>query len=125
MIRAHTSSNDIIPKNQSSFEYHLSTAHAIHKVLTEINTHLHNKQMIGADLIDLEKAFDSMWVNGLLYKLMKLKFPTDLTQIIWSMTRNRIFHTYNGTSTSSFSFHLTEGLMQGMVNSPILFNIYN
>lgn len=50
-------------------------------------------------------------------------FPHELIQIIWSMT-NRSFITWNRNHCSSVIFNIQEGLMQGTVNSPELFNIF-
>lgn len=114
----------VVPANQFGFESRLSTTHAIHKCMTDISTHLHNNQVVGGCLIDLEKAFDSVWINGLLYILLRLDFPIDFIQLIWHMTLDRSFVLWNGTDTSSIVFHIVEGLTQGTVNSPALFNIY-
>ena len=81
--------------------------------------------MIGACLIDLEKAFDSVWIKGLLYELKKKQFPKPILYLIASMTENREIVTAFGKNISTKSFPIEDGLMQGMVNSPILFNIYN
>ena len=35
------------------------------------------------------------------------------------------FLTYDGKNSSSFTFSILEGLQQGTVTSPILFNIFN
>ena len=56
--------------------------------------------------------------------LNELNFPRDLIHIIWQMTSNRTFVTWNGETMSSIIFNIVEGLMQGTVNSPSLFNIY-
>lgn len=123
-IRKYALENKVIPPNQFGFQPYLSPTHAIHKCLNDITSHLHNNLVVGACLIDLEKAFDSVWINGLLFILEILKFPTDLLQLIWSMTRNRSFILWNGCESSSLIFNIIEGLMQGTVNSPILFNIF-
>ena len=123
-LRAFTTKNNVLPDNQFGFRYELSTTHALHKIITHINSYLHKGQVVGACLVDLKTAFDSVWIHGLLYILLKLKSPIDLIQLIWSMTIDRTFVTYNGDSLSSLAFCIIEGLMQGTVNSPELFNIF-
>lgn len=81
--------------------------------------------MVVACLIDLEKAFDSVWLKGLFYKLSKKGFSRYVIRMIWSMMQNRTFVTVSNTAQSSISFNIEEGLQQGTVNSPLLFNIYN
>ena len=70
-----------------------------------------------------EKAFDSVWINGLLFILLQLNFPKDFIQLVWSMTRGRSFVVWDGNEASSTVFNIAEGLMQGAVCSPALFNI--
>lgn len=74
--------------------------------------------------MDLEKAFDSVWIFGLLFILHILHYPIDFIQLVWNMTRNRSFATYNGTDISSIFFDVLEDLLQGTVNSPELVNIF-
>ncbi|CAB0040078.1 unnamed protein product [Trichogramma brassicae] len=66
----------------------------------------------------------SFGTRALLYTIIKNNYPRDLIRIIWSMLSNRDFVIWNGSITSDFTFNITEGLMQGTVNSPILFNIF-
>ena len=121
---AHIEDNKIIPDSQFGFRHRHSTSHAIHKVLNDINYHLHRAEFVAAALIDLEKAFDTVCTYGLLYIMRKLNFPIDIIHLVWNMTRERSVVTWNGTAISSLVFKITEGLMQGMVNSPLLFNLF-
>ncbi|CAD6222090.1 GSCOCG00011713001-RA-CDS, partial [Cotesia congregata] len=73
-------------------QFQHSTIHAINKLLSDVTSHL-DENLIGATLIDLEKAFDTVWLYGLLYILIKNNFPEHLTSTIWSMIGNRSFHT--------------------------------
>ncbi|KAL7286456.1 hypothetical protein TKK_0019402 [Trichogramma kaykai] len=124
LVSGFTYSREIIPHNQFGFKFKHSTCHALHKFSHIVNSHLHHGNVVGACLIDLEKAFDSVWNDGLLYILDNKKYPEDLIQTIWSMISDRSFVVWNGSVTSDFEFSIREGLMQGTVNSPILFNIF-
>lgn len=115
---------NIIPDNQYGFKQQHSTTHAINKLLSDINTNIHYGKLVGAALIDLEKAFDSVWLNGLLYKLHNFRFPQWLIYLIWDMISNKKFVTWDGSETSTVTFNISEGLQQGTVNSPVLFNIF-
>ena len=123
-ITTHTQNNSIIPDNQFGFQHQLSTTHAIHKLVSDIYYHLNKGEFVGACLIDLQRAFDSVWINGLLYIMNELKYPLDLIHTIWNMTTGRSFVTWNGDLLSTKIFNIIEGLMQGTVNSPSLFNIF-
>jgi len=56
--------NNIIPENQFGFRQKHSTIHAIYKLSSDINWALNGGQCLGACLIDLKKAFDTVWQRG-------------------------------------------------------------
>ena len=124
-IRHFSDREKIIPDNQFGFKYKHSTCHAINKLLSDINTSLNNNKIVGACLIDVAKAFDSVWIFGLLYILNKFNCPKYLLYLTWNMLSDKKFLTYDGKNLSSFTFSIIEGLQQGTVTSPLLFNIFN
>lgn len=116
--------NQIIPECQFGFRRKLSTVHALNKLTSDIQWAYNGNKCLGAVLIDLEKAFDTVWLDGLLYKMLKNKFPHHLTKLIWSMIKGRSLVVACGNSIASITFATNNGLQQGTVNSPILFSIY-
>lgn len=116
--------NNTLPENQFGFRFRHSTVHAINKLTSDICWALNDNKCVGACLIDLEKAFDSVWHEGLIVNLIQKNFPHYLIEIIRNMICNRTFITSIGETTSSTEFPLRNGLQQGTVNSPILFNIF-
>lgn len=116
--------NKIISNYQYGFRYKHSTINAVHKLTADICTYLNSHQMVGACLIDLQQAFDSVWIKGLLYKLHELKFPEHVIHLTWHMTRQRFFIMSSGGDTSSRTFAIEDGLQQGTVNAPFWFNVY-
>jgi hypothetical protein len=73
---------------------------------------------MGLVLLDLEKAFDTVWANGLLYKLIKYQFSTYLIQFLKSYLSERTFSVnIDGFSSSC------QTLWSGSL-SPILFTLY-
>ena len=77
----------------------------------------------GAVLLDVEKAFDTVWHNGLIYKLIKLEFPNYLIKIVNSYIRLRsMFVSYEGQNSCCET--ILAGVPQGSTIGPILFNIY-
>ena len=121
-INNHISSNKLIPDEQYGFRRHLSTTHAISAVTTNVYSHLLRNKFVGAVLIDLEKAFDSVWLEGLLFKLCQKKFPEYLILIIWDMVEGKNFY-IKGTDPN-IRFYLDHGVQQGSVTGPTLFNVY-
>lgn len=94
------------------------------KLTSDICWTLNDNKCVGACLIDLEKAFDSVWHEGLIVSLIQKNLPQYLIEIIRNMICKRSFITAAGELTSSKEFSLRNGLQQGTVNSPILFNIF-
>ena len=116
---------NIIPDNQFGFRYRLSTVHALNKLTSDVHYALAKKESVAACLIDLQKAFDTVWIKGLAYKLSKKGCPPHLLKIIISMLRNKKFYTTGGMSSSGLIYELTDGMQQGTVTAPTLFNFYN
>lgn len=119
----HCNKNAIIPNNQYGFRAKYSTTHAINKLLSDTFTYLNNGKIVGATLIDLEKAFNSVWINGLIFKLKRKNMNINLIHTIWDMITGREFQVSLGNESSN-TFKIEEGLPQGMVNSPYPFNIF-
>jgi hypothetical protein len=59
------------------------------------------KRLTGAVFLDVAKAFETVWIDGLLYKLMILYFPSYLIHAISSYLRGRTFEVSFQTATSS------------------------
>lgn len=116
-------SHKIIPNNQYGFRAKHSTIHAINRLTSDICNYLNQNQIVGATLLDLEKAFDSVWINGLIHTLKRKKFSQNIINTIWDMITERSFQVNIGKETSN-TYQIKEGLPQGMVNSPYLFNIF-
>lgn len=74
-------------------------------------------------LLDIQKAFDKDWVNGLLFKLIKLKLSPSLILLINSYLHNRTFRVKVNKKCSNTHSIIT-GVPQGSVLGPKLFNIF-
>jgi hypothetical protein len=69
------------------------------------------------------KAFDTVWINGLLYKLMLLNFASYIVHTVSSYLRGRTFEAFFQTATSSLH-GMRAGVAQGGLISPALFSLY-
>jgi hypothetical protein len=74
-------------------------------------------------LLDLEKAYDTVWITGLLYKLIDLKVPEYLLFVLRPYLEGR---TYTVHINDAYSTPISPptGLPQGAVLSTILFTLY-
>ena len=74
-------------------------------------------------LLDLEKAYDTVWIHDLLYKLIVFKLPTYLLFTLKAFLEGRSF-TIHLRETSSSPKIPPSGLPEGAVLSTTLFAIY-
>jgi hypothetical protein len=81
------------------------------------------KRLTGAFLLDVANAFDTFRVDGLLFKLPALNFPSYLVKIISSYLHKRTFEATFLTATSTRRC-MRAGLAQGGLFSPVLFSLY-
>ena len=73
--------------------------------------------------IDLEKTFDSVWIDGLLYKLRHYKINSKMFCILRTFSKNREAFVELSDFRSSV-FKIDIGVLQGSVLSPLLFVIF-
>ena len=73
---------------------------------------------------NISAAFDKVWHNGLLYKLLELKVPIYLILIIKSFLENRTFSVKIDGKESGIFFIFCGVPQGGGVLSPTLFSIF-
>lgn len=79
---------------------------------------------VGLVKLDVEKASDSVWHDGLIFKLKtKFNFPQTLWKLIDSFVRGREFIVYVNGSKSKKK-EMAAGLAQGTVLNPLLYTIF-
>lgn len=113
----------IIPSFQFGFRAGHSTVHQVKTITDYIHHNKLNRLSTGAAFIDIEKAFDSIWHDGLIFKMNKLDFPVYIQKIIHSFLQNRSFVVKVGNEYSESS-STSAGLPQGSVLSPTLYSIF-
>ena len=122
-LNAHMNMNRIIPHQQHGFRSGYSTITQLHNLKCHIKQSLENRLSTGLILMDIEKAFDRVWHNGLIYKLIRTNTPQYIIRIIYSFLQNRTFEVVVESKTSS-QLPVKYGLPQGAVLSPTLYNVY-
>ena len=81
------------------------------------------KRLTGAGFLDVAKAFDTVWVDGLPYKLTVLNFLSHPVKTISFYLLGRTFEASFQTATSTFR-RVRPGVAQGGMISPVLFSLY-
>ncbi|GFX78514.1 RNA-directed DNA polymerase from mobile element jockey [Trichonephila clavipes] len=109
--------------NQYGFTRNLSTYHPLLGLTEKITAGFQRGRSTGAVFLHIKKAFDRVWVIGLIYKLITNNFPPALIHLINSYLVNRSFQV-RVNDTLSNSFRINYGVPQGILLGPLLFNIY-
>lgn len=115
--------NYIIPSHQFGFKSKHSTTHQLLRLTEIITSGFEAKQYTVIAFLDIQQAFDKVWLEGLLYKLFQFGTPGYLFNIIASFLSDRSF-TVKMNSSFSSSHQINAGIPQGSVLGPILYNIY-
>lgn len=122
-INEHLEETHLIPNVQFGFRPGHSTSHQVKRIVRKIKTGLQQKNSSGIVLLDLKSAFDSVWHDGIIHKMVQANFPTYLTKIIQRFLTNRSFRV-KINKTMSRSRQIEAGVPQGAVLSPVLFNLF-
>ena len=112
----------MISKNQFGYKRKTSCKHAYFVVNETINYYNSGGSTVHLASLDATKAFDKLWRAGLFYKL-KDKINPSIWRMIVSCYRDSKIIVKIGSERSE-SYRTTEGVKQGGVLSPYLFNFF-
>ena len=115
--------HNLISENQIGFRGQSRTSDHIFTLKSIIENFKTQKKKVYAAFIDLRKTFDTVWREGLFYKMLIAGISTKVFQITYSMyqdTKRRIKFS-NGVSNE---FSSTCGVKRRDVSSPLLFNLF-
>lgn len=124
-IAAFLKEHNVLSKSQIGFLPNFRTTDHIYTLHTLITKHVHQTKRgkIFACFVDFQKAFDSIWHEGLYYKLLQSGVGGKVYQLIKEMySKNKNSVKIGNNSTESFPQH--RGVRQGCNLSPTLFNLY-
>ena len=122
-LRYRLESRKQLTKDQFGFRSRRSTEDALLVATQKIENGFEERKKTLAILYDFEKAFDKMWRNGLLKKLIELNVPNKFIKWIKNWFTNRQARVKLRDSYSR-SRKIKEGVPQGGVLSPLLFIIF-
>lgn len=115
--------NEIIPPEQAGFRTGRSCTDQVLALTNFIENGFQLKLKTGLVLVDLTAAYDTIWKKGLLYKFLKVIPDLTLCDLICNTLSDRFFRVHLGDKRSN-TFKLNNGLAQGGVMSPLMFNLY-
>ena len=113
-----------LPPEQAGFREGKSTTDQVTRLVNDIEESFKRKEKFGLLLIDLSAAYDTIWHKGLLYKLLQIIPDIHLVRFIMLLVQDRYFTLETSNGSRSRKRKLRNGLPQGSVLAPTLFNIY-
>ena len=114
---------NILIKQQSGFRKFRQTGDNIILLTQRSQQGFNESKKTLAIFFDIAAAFDKVWHDGLVYKLVKIKLPYYLVKIVQTFLADRKFSVKVGDKTSTL-IEIKTGVPQGAVLSPTLFNIF-
>jgi hypothetical protein len=108
--------------DQAGFRKNRSTCDQVCALTTYIENGYQQNLKTGAVFLDLTAAYDTVWHTGLMAKLSK-NMPFWFVRLVELLLRNRRFRVHMGDDTSAWRPQ-KNGLPQGSVLAPTLFNLY-
>jgi hypothetical protein len=118
-----TDENSTIPDEQFGFRPKHSTVDQLINVTEFIAKGFGQNQSTGAIFLDVAKAFDTVWHDGLVYKLHAAGVPLAMVRLLNSFLNRRVFHAKIGQVLST-QREIQAGVPQGSVLSPTLYAIF-
>ena len=123
-LKTHLEKNGKLNQDQSGYRAGRSTTDAITNLLQFSKSALTRGRKVLAAFYDVEKAFDKVWHDGLVYKLGNVSNLSDgLTKLIQSFLTDRTT-CFRLDGTYSDELQLPAGTPQGSILSPTLFILY-
>jgi len=90
-ILHEVSKRGLMRDEQFGFRPRHSTSLQLALLVERITRNFGEKRLTGAVVLDVAKAFDAVGINGLLYKLTLLNFPSYIVHKISSYLRGRTY----------------------------------
>jgi hypothetical protein len=115
--------SSIISPYQAGFRHDYSTLDNIFILHESILNAFRSNNYLSVLFVDIAKAFDTVWIHGLLYKLYENKVDLSLIKLLYSFLSNRyVYVSFNDVRSDLFS--ICYGVPHGCVLSPSLFLYY-
>ena len=122
-LRSHLENIGFLNKHQSGFRGAKSIDEHLFRLSQSIMESFNRGEHVVAAFLDVEKAFDNVWHNGLRYKIFQLDLPTKMTRWLSDFLVGRVIQ----VDVNGFLFNQINpeaGVPQGSILSPLLFLIY-
>ena len=122
-LRKHLEDNGFYSKYQSGFRKSKSTNDHLFRISQTIMESFNRGEHVIAAFLDVEKAFDNVWHNGLRYKIYQLNLPTKLCRWLSDFLVGRVIQVKIECFFSP-KVYRKAGVPQGSNLSPLRLLIY-
>ena len=122
-LRKHLEDNGFFTKYQSGFRKSKSTNGHLFRLSQTIKESFNQGEHVIAEFLDVVKAFNNVWHNGLRYKIYQLDLPTKLCRWLSDFPVRRVIQVKIEGFLSP-KVYPKAGVPQGSNLSPLLFLIY-
>ena len=115
--------NDLITEHQSGFRPGDSTINQLTSITHEIYSAFEQFDETRAIFLDISKAFDKTWHDGLIFKLKKFGVTGNLLNLLTNYLSDRYQRVVLNGQESDWE-KINAGVPQGSVLGPLLFLVY-
>ena len=123
-LRWYLETANLLAPEQAGFRQFRCTEDQATYLSQEVEDAFQEQKLVFASWIDLQKAFDKVWMEGLLVKLLRNGVVNNMFSWIKSYLYNRRARVSLDSKTHSKKFLLRHGVPQGGVLSPTLFLLF-
>ena len=123
-LRSHLEHIGFIDKHQSGFRKAKSTDDHLFRLSQSIMESFNRGEHVVAAFLDVKKAFDNVWHNGLRHKIFQLDLLSKMIRWLSDFLVGRLKLQVNVNNFLSNKINRRAGVPQGSVLSPLLFLIY-
>jgi len=121
-LYAYCEIHRILPPSQFAYRHNNSSIDPLILLTQDIKHGFHNSFATEMLQLDITKAFDTVWLDGLKYKLHKIGLRNHMLAWIASYVERRKYRVITPEKTEFEEF--SDGVPQGSCLSPLLFTIF-
>ena len=112
--------NNLLAPTQSGFKPGGSCINQLLSITHEIYSSFEDGFEVRSVFLDISKAFDKVWREGIIFKLQQNSISDDLLNILSDFLRNRKQRVMLNGQSSSWT-NVNAGIPQGSILGPLLF----